>query len=153
MTTPSELAVIVSALMHFYARTDLDPEIRRAQFEMFWLPELGEFDAAIVRQACAEWQRRPMKEAPTPGQLRAICAELQASAEWRRERALPKPTVMSEAEIIEAADAWAQARGFESISAMQGSRDFCGASIKIGPRQWHRFEPIEPKPAAASAAA
>jgi len=92
MTSPRELATIIAALMHFYALSDIDPEIRQAQFAMFWLPELGEFDAAIIRDACAEWQRRrPPKEAPTPGQLRAICVELRANAEWRRNRALPKP--------------------------------------------------------------
>jgi hypothetical protein len=95
-TNPSELAIIVGSLMHFYALTDLDPEIRRAQFEMFWLPELCEFEPGIIRQACAEWQRRQVKECPTPGQLRAICAEFRANAEWRRGRALPKPAVAPE---------------------------------------------------------
>lgn len=142
MISPSELAVTVAALMHFYGLTNTEPEIRQAQFEMFWLPELREFEAAIVRQACREWQGRPVKEAPTAGQIRAACVELRKNAAWRADRALPKPEAMPEAEMIEIADAWAQRHGFASMLDMQRSPDFRGASIKIGPKQWHRFEPI-----------
>src|SRR4029453_8016338 len=99
MTNNQQIIGTIGVLLSLYYTAADTPEIRGAQFDLFWLPALKEFDIGIVTKACQEWQAGPnVHRRPPPGEIRAICIELQENAKFR---ALPKPELMPEAEQIE----------------------------------------------------
>lgn len=55
-----------------------------------WIEDFIEFDPAVVAESMREW-RRGHKWRPSIAELRAICAEIQVTDNWKAERALPKP--------------------------------------------------------------
>lgn len=73
----SEIAAIVSRLLSHYWTAAEHAAIRQAQLED-WLEDLVEFDIDIVRDACAEWRRKPVNRRPAPGEIRAMAFSMQA---------------------------------------------------------------------------
>jgi hypothetical protein len=136
----------ILTLMGNYWTRDESREARALLVDS-WLEDLEEFGPEPVAGACREW-RRHQTHRPRIADIRKLCIELQENAKFR---ALPKPELMPEAEQIEIADIWARNQGFASMAEVQRSPDFTGASIKIGPRLWRRFEAIRPPVAVAPA--
>lgn len=71
-TAATELSKTILRLMSHYWTADDPPATREAQIED-WIEDLIEFDLDIVREACAEWRRKPVNRRPLPGEIRAIC--------------------------------------------------------------------------------
>jgi hypothetical protein len=63
--------MITSLLNHYWTADDLLAS-REAQLAD-WLEDLSRFDLSIVRDALAEWRRKPGSRRPTPGDIYAIC--------------------------------------------------------------------------------
>lgn len=89
-TTPdkaAEISAIVSRLLlHYWTATE-HAAIRQAQVED-WIEDLIEFDLDIIRDACAIWRRRPKASRPLPGQVRALCVDMQQERKEEQHRAI-----------------------------------------------------------------
>ena len=64
----------ISTLLSHYWTANEDAALREAQLSD-WLDDLGEFPAAVVKEAIAEWRRGQTKR-PTPADIRSICKEM-----------------------------------------------------------------------------
>jgi hypothetical protein len=62
--------MITSLLNHYWVADDLLP-VREAQVRD-WIEDLAAFDLDIVRNAIAEWRRKPHVRRPTPGDVRSL---------------------------------------------------------------------------------
>jgi len=63
--------MITSLLNHYWVADDLLP-VREAQVRD-WIEDLAAFDLDIVRNAIAEWRRKPQARRPIPGDIRGMC--------------------------------------------------------------------------------
>ena len=139
----------VLTLLGNYWTADESREVR-ALFIDTWVADLEDFDAEIVAAACRDWRLNENRRTrPMSGDIRQLCVEIQAN----RALKLTQRTTLTEDEITAAGDSYARSHGFASMSEMQRSPGFRSVSIKVGPRQFHRFEPIrdEPLPTAKAA--
>jgi hypothetical protein len=84
-----EIAAIIGTLLALYWQPDETPEVRQLLMQV-WLEDLMEFGPAVVAESMREW-RRGQKWRPTIAVFRALCRENQDLANFRRDRALPKP--------------------------------------------------------------
>ena len=69
---------MVASLMNHYWTADDPLSSRKAQIAD-WIEDLSKFDLDIVRDALAEWRRKPGSRRPTPGDIYAICFTAQQS--------------------------------------------------------------------------
>lgn len=131
--------LIARLLLHFWAPSDL-PEAARKAMAQDWLDDLREFGPEIVAAACTQYRRQPGQKRPTPGDIRAICADEQFA---RSERlALQPPIELTEEQIQQAADAYARDHNFTCIEAMQ--RAGHTVVVRTGPGKFRRFEGLLP---------
>ena len=112
-----QIAATVARLMAHYWTEAMPTSLRRALAED-WLADLREFGPAIVASACTEWRRRPGGRRPTPGDIRAICIELQRAQETRAALS-DRPHQITDDEARDRAEAFARKAGFPSLAAFQ----------------------------------
>lgn len=131
------IASLVAKLLGHYWTADEPARLRQAQIED-WVEDLNDFDPGVVEQACRDW-RRGSDRRPVPSEIRRMCIEEETS---RAERKQLGRRGLSETEITQTADAWAQSHGFASMADMQHSPTFTGAMLQIGPGQFRRINPV-----------
>ena len=88
-SSPHQIAAILGTLLNLYWQADETPEVRKAVAKV-WLEDFAEFDPAVVDEAAREW-RRSQQRRPSIAEFRRLCHEGQANANFRADRALPKP--------------------------------------------------------------
>jgi hypothetical protein len=84
-----EIAAIIARLLTHFRQRDEPIEI----FTMLaddWIKDVAEFGVAIVAETAREW-RQNHDWAPKIAEFRRLCRESRDTANWRSDRALPKP--------------------------------------------------------------
>ena len=142
-TSPHEIAAILGTLLNLYWQADETLEVRKAVAKV-WLEDFAEFDPAVVDEASREW-RRGQERRPSIAEFRRLCHEGRANANFRRDRALPKPAAAPEKWME---DLWRESGGIEARAAAIRAAE---EKNRKNDEHWrHQSAAIVDKPAASS---